>query len=90
MALMENLGKKQVTLILHQPLEAIPDALSGFQLELSSDKTRLVYTFHAEREQASIAALLQQLAGHHIDFKDLRTSESSLEDIFVSLVRSRS
>ena len=88
--LMEKLGKKQLTLILHQPLESIPEELAAFHLDLSSDKTQLVYTFHTEREQAKVARLLQKLAEQRIDFKDLRTSESSLEEIFVSLVRSHS
>jgi len=87
--LMDKLGKKQLILLLARPLSSIPDALSAYELELSSDGTQLVYTFHAKREQASIARLMRELAELGIDFKDLQTRESSLEEIFVSLVSSR-
>ena len=85
--LMEKLGKKQLILHLESPLERLPDPLSSYQLELSSDGSQLVYTFHAENERSRIADLLRQLAGLGIGFKDLQTRESSLEEIFVSLVR---
>jgi ABC-2 type transport system ATP-binding protein len=85
--LMEKLGKKQLILHLESPLERLPDPLGTFQLELSSDGSQLVYTFHAEHERSRIADLLRQLAGLGIGFKDLQTRESSLEEIFVSLVR---
>jgi ABC-2 type transport system ATP-binding protein len=88
--LMEKLGKKQLILLLQRPLSSVPDALSAYELELSSDGNQLVYTFHAERERSKIAGLLRELAELGIDFKDLQTRESSLEEIFVSLVRSRS
>jgi ABC-2 type transport system ATP-binding protein len=84
---MEKLGKKQLILHLESPLERLPDALGSYQLELSSDGSQLVYTFHAEHERSRIADLLRQLAGLGIGFKDLQTRESSLEEIFVSLVR---
>ncbi|HTD28222.1 MAG TPA: ABC transporter ATP-binding protein [Xanthomonadaceae bacterium] len=84
--LMRKLGKKQLTLQLQQPLERIPDALSMWPLELVDDGHSLVYTFDAQREETGIAALLGALAGQGIVFKDLHSSESSLEDIFVSLV----
>jgi ABC-2 type transport system ATP-binding protein len=87
--LMEKLGTKQLTLLLQRPLRSVPDALSAYALELSSDGQQLVYTFHSEREQSKIAGLLRDVAELGIDFKDLQTRESSLEDIFVSLVRSR-
>jgi ABC-2 type transport system ATP-binding protein len=86
--LMRKLGKKQLTLQLQTPLERIPEALSGERLELADDGHALVYTFDAQAEQTGIAALLRRLAEHGIDFKDLHSSESSLEDIFVSLVHS--
>jgi ABC-2 type transport system ATP-binding protein len=85
--LMEKLGKKQLTLFLQRPLEKVPDALSAYGLEVSQGGTELVYTFHAERDRTKIAGLLRDLSEHGIEFKDLRTSESSLEEIFVSLVR---
>jgi len=84
--LMRKLGKKQLTLQLQTPLQQIPEALSGYPLELSDDGNALVYTFDVQAEHTGIAALLRQLGEHGIDFKDLHSSESSLEDIFVSLV----
>ena len=84
--LMKKLGKKQLTLTLRQPLARIPAALAALSLELSADGASLVYSFDTQQEESGIAALLRSLAGHGIDFKDLHSSESSLEDIFVSLV----
>jgi ABC-2 type transport system ATP-binding protein len=86
-ALMRKLGKKQLTLQLQEPIAAIPEALSGLPLELADGGNVLVYTFDTQGEATGIAALLRRLAEHGIDFKDLHSSESSLEDIFVSLVR---
>jgi len=88
--LMRKLGKKQLTLHLRSPLAALPADLQSEHLQLSADGTDLVYTFDAQSEETGIATLLRRLNEHGIDFKDLRTSESSLEDIFVSLVRGRS
>ena len=87
-ALMRKLGKKQLTLTLQEPLQRVPDGLSGLPLELSDDGNALVYTFDVQSERTGIATLLRQLAEQGIDFKDLHSSESSLEDIFVHLVRS--
>ena len=87
-ALMQKLGKKQLTLDLQQPLEAVPAALQGEPLELSADGTRLTYTFDAQSEQTGIAALLRRLDEQGIQFRDLATRQSSLEEIFVSLLRS--
>jgi ABC-2 type transport system ATP-binding protein len=87
--LMRKLGRKQLTLHLQTPLERVPPQLSGRQLELSADGTDLVYTFDAQSESTGIAALLRQLNELGIEFKDLRTEESSLEEIFVSLVSTR-
>lgn len=84
--LMRKLGKKQLTLQLQAPLQRIPDALAGLPLELAEEGHALVYTFDTQTEETGIAALLKRLAELHIDFKDLHSSESSLEDIFVSLV----
>jgi ABC-2 type transport system ATP-binding protein len=87
-ALMDKLGKKQLILLLQQPLANLPAALSDYALELANDGNQLVFTFHAERDRSKIATLLRELAELGIDFKDLQTRESSLEEIFVSLVRS--
>ena len=86
-ALMQKLGKKQLTLHLPAPLDAIPSELSPYGLALSEDRMQLVYTFDAKSEETGIAGLLRDLAGAGIGFKDLQTEQSSLEDIFVSLVR---
>jgi ABC-2 type transport system ATP-binding protein len=85
--LMRKLGKKQLTLQLQSPLEAIPARLSDYPLELAADGHELVYTFDAQAEETGIAGLLRRLSEEGVDFKDLHTSQSSLEDIFVSLVR---
>jgi ABC-2 type transport system ATP-binding protein len=87
--LMRKLGKKQLTLHLQTPLARIPEGLAGQGLELAEGGAALVYTFDAQSEGTGIAALLRRLAEHGIDFKDLHSSESSLEEIFVNLVRGR-
>jgi ABC-2 type transport system ATP-binding protein len=84
--LMQKLGRKQLTLHLQHPLERIPQELAHRNLELSADGSTLVYTFDSQHEATGIAGLLRQLNDLGIDFKDLQTSESSLEEIFVSLV----
>jgi ABC-2 type transport system ATP-binding protein len=86
-ALMEKLGKKQLTLQLQTRLEAIPPSLAGYRLELAGHGAELVYTFDSNADRSDIAALLKQLGDLGIGFKDLQTAQSSLEDIFVSLVR---
>ncbi len=86
-ALMEKLGKKQLQLVLAKPIDNVPDALSAYGLELSKDGRELSYTFHADRERATVAELLTALAAAGIEYKDLRTKESSLEEIFVSLLQ---
>jgi ABC-2 type transport system ATP-binding protein len=85
--LMRKLGKKQLTLQLQTPLQAVPAALSDYDLELAADGGELTYTFDAQAEETGIAGLLRKLGEHGVDFKDLHTSQSSLEEIFVSLVR---
>jgi len=87
--LMRKLGKKQLTLHLQSPLQDLPPELQSDGLQLSSDGTELVYTFDSQGEHTGIASLLRRLGEHGIDFKDLHTTESSLEEIFVSLVRGR-
>jgi ABC-2 type transport system ATP-binding protein len=83
--LMKKLGKKQLQLQLQQPLAEIPAALAGYPLELIKEGQELVFTFDAGAE-ADIASLLRRLDELHIPFRDLQTHQSSLEDIFVSLV----
>jgi len=87
--LMRKLGKKQLTLQLREPLAALPAALAGEALELSADGTQLVFSFDAQAEETGIADLLRRLGEQGVDFKDLRTEESSLEEIFVNLVRAQ-
>ena len=88
--LMAKLGKKELRLQLQSPLENIPGALSLEPLTLSADGHELVYTFDSQQEQAGIARLLRQLGDEGIEFRDLQTRESSLEDIFVGLVHETS
>jgi ABC-2 type transport system ATP-binding protein len=88
-ALMRKLGKKQLTLQLQAPLTAIPAALSGLPLELTKEGSELVYSFDTQASETGIAGLLRKLNEAGIEFKDLHTAESSLEDIFVNLVKSR-
>ncbi|HCE08960.1 MAG TPA: multidrug ABC transporter ATP-binding protein, partial [Oxalobacteraceae bacterium] len=87
--LMQKLGKKQLKLHLQHPLSRIPEELAGRELALAADGNELIYTFDAQSEQTGIADLLRQLGEHGIDFKDLQSSQSSLEDIFVNLVRAQ-
>ena len=87
--LMEKLGRKQLILQLQAPLQAIPAALAGYPLALSDDGQQLTYTFDAQGENTGIDTLLRRLGEAGIDFKDLQTRQSSLEDIFVSLVEDR-
>jgi len=85
--LMRKLGRKQLALQLAQPLAAIPATLSGYHLELAADGTELVYTYDSQGERASIAALLKDLNDAGIAFKDLHTTQTSLEDIFLGLLK---
>jgi ABC-2 type transport system ATP-binding protein len=85
--LMRRLGKKQLALSLRHPVQELPGALSkAWPLTLSADGQTLTYTFDSQREDTGIADLLRALHAQGIDFKDLHSSESSLEEIFVSLV----
>jgi ABC-2 type transport system ATP-binding protein len=83
--LMRKLGKKQLTLQLAQPLQRIPPGLAALPLALAEGGSELTYTYDAQNEHSGIAQLLQELDAAGIAFKDLKTSQSSLEDIFVSL-----
>lgn len=87
--LMRKLGKRQLTLHLQSPLQAVPPGLTDFHLELAAEGEELIYTFDAQAEGTGIADLLRRLGAAGVDFKDLQTRQSSLEEIFVSLVRSR-
>jgi len=87
--LMKKLGKKELVLQLTSPLNAIPTALSHVGLSLASGGHELVYTYDATNDDIGITELLTQLGQANIHFKDLRTTESSLEDIFVSLTTSK-
>ena len=84
--LMEKLGKKQLTLQLQSPLEKIPVELSEQPVELSEDGNELIYTFDSLDEHTGIAGLLKKLNEYGIEFKDIHSSQSSLEEIFVNLV----
>ncbi|MFE8071873.1 ABC transporter ATP-binding protein [Marinobacteraceae bacterium S3BR75-40.1] len=84
--LMEKLGSKELRLHLQQPLDAVPETLRNEPLELSPDGYQLIYTFDAQREQAGVARLLRKLGDLDIEYRDLQTRESSLEEIFVGLV----
>jgi ABC-2 type transport system ATP-binding protein len=88
--LMRKLGRKQLTLSLQTPLAALPERLAGYDLTLSAGGDEIVFTYDTKAERTGITALLQALAEAGIRFRDLNTSQSSLEDIFVSLVRGRS
>ncbi len=88
-ALIRKLGKKQLTLHLQAPLAAIPPELADAPLELSADGSTLTYTFDVQADRTGIASLLRRLSEHGVDFTDMNTEESSLEDIFVSLVSER-
>jgi len=85
--LMRKLGRKQLTLQLQAPLERLPPELGAYRLELARHGTELVYTYDTRGERTGITALLRDLSAAGIRFKDLQTSQSSLEDIFVGLLR---
>jgi len=87
--LMRKLGRKQLTLHLEKTLVRIPTGLSSYSLELKSGGTDLIYTYDEQVDRAGITALLRDLAAAGIHFKDLQTTQSSLEDIFVTLVSDR-
>lgn len=86
-ALMSQLGKKQLLLDLKEALIDIPASMSAFDIQLKNNGKLLIYTYDATKGHTGIAALLQQLSTANIQFKDLKTDQSSLEDIFVSLLK---
>jgi ABC-2 type transport system ATP-binding protein len=85
-ALMQKLGRKELAIHLQPPLSEIPAALADYALALSDDGAILTYTFDAKAETTGIASLMRRLNEAGVDFSDLNTKESSLEDIFVGLV----
>ncbi len=87
--LMRQLGKKRLTLQLHQKVDAIPEALTSPQLTLSDDGTEITYTYDTRSERTGITTLLNDLRDAGIRFRDLQTTQSSLEEIFVDLVREK-
>ena len=86
-ALMNQLGKKQLILDLKEPLTEIPSSMADFNLHIKNDGLQLIYSYDTTNEHTGISVLLQHLSAASIAFKDIKTDQSSLEDIFVSLVR---
>jgi hypothetical protein len=86
---MEKLGKKQLTLNLSEPMSALPPELSEWDLTLKADGNEIEYVFDGKAERTGIPSLLRRMSDLGIGFKDLNTRQSSLEDIFVSLVTER-
>jgi len=84
--LMRKLGRKQLTLDLREPLEAVPPALANYNLTLADDHRKLIYSYDTKSEHTGITSLLDDLRHAGIKFRDLQTTQSSLEDIFVGLV----
>ncbi len=89
-ALMQKLGKKQLILEMKQPIESIPESLVKYNLEISADGIHLTYTYETHASRTGITALLQNLNEAGLAMRDLKTSQSSLEEIFVKLVTARS
>ncbi|MBB3146928.1 ABC-2 type transport system ATP-binding protein [Phyllobacterium trifolii] len=87
--LMRSLGRKQLRLFLQEKRDEVPEALAQYELELSSDGCELIYHYDTQKERTGITALLKDLDLAGVRFKDIQTRESSLEEIFVNLVRER-
>jgi len=87
--LMRKLGKKQLNLQLLTPLDAVPPSLAAYALHLANDGHELIYTYDTQAERTGITALLNDMRAANLTFKDLNTTQSSLEDIFVDLVRQK-
>ena len=90
LTLMRKLGKKQLTIVLKEPIDVLPDTVIAYDLALSPDRMELVYTYDIQSERTGITALLQHLKTAGLTMRDLQTTQSSLEDIFVSLVKDKS
>ncbi len=88
-ALMHKLGEKRLTLLLQPPIERIPEALDGYDLQLEAGGSELVYTYHPQHQTTGVPALLRALYAAGVSFCDLETKQSSLEEIFVNLVGER-
>lgn len=86
-SLMQELGKKQLFLHLHEPLSEVPTYLNSYGLEVAGDGFELIYTYDTKQERTGITSLLGELQSSGIGFNDLKTSQSSLEEIFVDLVK---
>ena len=87
--IIRKLGRKQLTLHLQGKVERLPESLAGYRLEIAPGGAELVYTYDSRDETGGIATLLRDLHEAGIEFKDLNTDQSSLEEIFVSLVREK-
>ncbi|MGN6142385.1 MAG: ABC transporter ATP-binding protein [Mesorhizobium sp.] len=85
--LMRKLGRKQLIVQLREPLKAVPEALAAYRLELSGDGNTLTYTYDNQAERPGVASLLRDLESAGVTFRDIDTEASSLEEIFVNLVR---
>ena len=85
--LMREMGKKKLTLHLYEQLDTVPASLNKYNLELSDDRQALVYNYDTKGKHTGITDLIKELRDAEIRFNDLQTSQSSLEDIFVDLVR---
>ena len=85
-ALIKKLGRKTLTLNLAEPLAAVPEALAEWKLRLGGEGYELVYEFDSQAEATGVPSLLRRMSDIGVQFKDLHTEQSSLEDIFVGLV----
>jgi ABC-2 type transport system ATP-binding protein len=85
--LMRKLGKKQMTIELQQKLDTVPPALADYDLALADDGCALIYNYQAQGEQRGVTRLVEELLRLNMRLKDISTTQSSLEDIFVDLVR---
>ncbi|MBN9601969.1 MAG: ABC transporter ATP-binding protein [Afipia felis] len=86
--LMRKLGRKQLTLHFNEPVTSLPASLADYPLELSDDRKELTYTYDTKSERTGITTLLNDLRASGLNFNDLNTTQSSLEEIFVNLVHS--
>lgn len=87
--LMQELGRKQLIIELKEPLNEIPDSMASYALELSEDGRELVFTYDTQGKGTGITALLQAMHNAGISMRDLNTTQSSLQDIFVNLVQAQ-